>query len=347
MDYKVSNENYHVNSYCGPWAPKNETPAKKLKKKKIKSNKSIKKKKNKSVKNQIVKNLEPIDSGIGPCDSSVHSDENKTPKKKQKKKKNTSKKTGGKENVKKKKNKFVRDKIVRNSEPIDSDIGPCDSTVCDTLPNNRDFSTTETAAPCNDMNVVFDSCNSTVCGTVLSQENNDTVPNDSNSSIESCELSESDLPLALLAKKIQEKKAAEEKTNAIEGEKNQSTTDGDNIHTMLFGPQRALSKRVTYEIMPGYRYNSSVLFCPEEQQFYLRNSTSKIGIGYTCYVKECKCRMHVRDNICYVANTFSHDHGDKTEMYYNLCALNEMKRILRSVENRSSPKQVFDDVMTR
>lgn len=126
-----------------------------------------------------------------------------------------------------------------------------------------------------------------------------------------------------------------------------SVSPPTDVHSALFGPLRKMSQQVSYEIMPGFRFNSSLLFCPDEQQFYVRNSTSKIGIGYTCYVGGCKCRMHVRDNKCYTGNTFVHDHGDKTEMYYNLCALNEMKRILRSVDNRCTPKQVFDDVMTR
>lgn len=108
-----------------------------------------------------------------------------------------------------------------------------------------------------------------------------------------------------------------------------------------------MNQQVSYEIMPGYRYSSSVLFCPDENQFYIRNSSSKIGVGYTCYVDSCKCRVHVRDGKCYFGNTLSHDHGDKSEMYYNLCALNEMKRTLRCVDNRRSPKEVFDDAMAR
>lgn len=118
------------------------------------------------------------------------------------------------------------------------------------------------------------------------------------------------------------------------------------LNSVLFGIERVIDRQLTYEMMPGFRFSSSVLYCPEEKQFYIRNSASKIGIGFTCYVNDCKARVHVRNSECFVGNSFSHEHVDKHQMYLDLCALNEMKRILRSPENRNTPLDVFDDVMT-
>lgn len=110
---------------------------------------------------------------------------------------------------------------------------------------------------------------------------------------------------------------------------------------------RVPNTKVLYEIVPGFRYSSNVLYCPQEQQFYLANSASEIGVGYTCYVSDCKCRMHLRNNECYVGNAIAHNHETKTQMYDNLCALNEIKRILRLTDNQLPIKQVFDDVVER
>lgn len=116
-----------------------------------------------------------------------------------------------------------------------------------------------------------------------------------------------------------------------------------NEHLVL----RKLNAKVSYEIMAGYRYNSKVLFCPEEQQFYLSNSATDSCLKYTCYVKECRCRVEIRDEQCYIANTMPHEHEKKTDMYRNLCALNEVKSALRSADIQSSTRQVFDDVIKR
>lgn len=110
---------------------------------------------------------------------------------------------------------------------------------------------------------------------------------------------------------------------------------------------RVSNTEVEYEIMSGFRYNSNLLFVKPEKQFYIKNTQSKIGIGYKCYVKNCFRRVYLRNEKCFIGDAALHDHGDKSEMYVNLIALNEMKTILRSVENRRNPRQVFDDVMTK
>lgn len=110
---------------------------------------------------------------------------------------------------------------------------------------------------------------------------------------------------------------------------------------------RKVNAKVSYEVMAGFRYNSKVLFCPEEQQFYVGNSASELGLAYTCYVRECRCRVQIRDNECFIGNAMAHNHEKKTGMYHNLCALNEIKSVLHSANNQFSSRQVFDDVIKR
>lgn len=112
-------------------------------------------------------------------------------------------------------------------------------------------------------------------------------------------------------------------------------------------PIRKLNAKLSYKFMPGVRFNSNLLFCPDEEQFYVFNTTSESGRGFTCHVKKCKCRVHIRNDECYIGNTVAHNHEKKTDMYHNLLALNEMKRILHSIDNQLSQKKVFDDVVKR
>lgn len=110
-------------------------------------------------------------------------------------------------------------------------------------------------------------------------------------------------------------------------------------------PNAGNSREISFELMGGYRYNSILIFSKEENQFYCKNSTSKMGVGYTCYVPECQARVHLRDGKCFISNAVTHNHEDKKEMYTDLIVMNKCKRILRSVENRKDPKEVFDSVI--
>lgn len=104
-------------------------------------------------------------------------------------------------------------------------------------------------------------------------------------------------------------------------------------------------REISFKLMGGYRYNSILIFSKEENQFYLKNSTSKMGVGYTCYVPECQARIHLRNGKFFIGNTVTHNHEDKKIMYTDLFVLNKCKRILRSVENRKDPKEVFDSLI--
>lgn len=111
---------------------------------------------------------------------------------------------------------------------------------------------------------------------------------------------------------------------------------------------RKSNTKVLYEKMPGFRFNSNLLFCLDEQQFYMQNGRTSTKNGrsyYTCYVNGCTCTVQIRNEECYIGNSLPHRHDQKTDMYLNLCAFNEMRRIVHLVGNQLSAKQVFDDVV--
>lgn len=108
-------------------------------------------------------------------------------------------------------------------------------------------------------------------------------------------------------------------------------------------PKRKPHTRVSYEFI-----HLNILFCREDQQFYHLNQTSLIKDHiYRCTEDGCRCCLHILNEKCYINNAVAHNHGKKTSKCVNLCALNEMRRILQSVHNQLSPKQIFDDVIKR
>lgn len=112
--------------------------------------------------------------------------------------------------------------------------------------------------------------------------------------------------------------------------------------------KKVIESEVDFEMMPGLRYNSMLLFVKNEQQFYCLNTTSSnYGDAYKCYVSGCSRRIYVRNGKCFINNSSSHKHPNKSNLYFNLCALNEIKTVLRSVENQQNPRKVFDDVIGR
>lgn len=117
----------------------------------------------------------------------------------------------------------------------------------------------------------------------------------------------------------------------------ESTSQRDQVY-----PVRKSSTIVSYEIMPGFESGSEVLFCPEEQQFHSHgdyNFMDDRAQFYVCQVDGCECEVYTKYDECLISDSMAHNHGKKTQTYYDLCSLNEMKRILDSVHNKLSAKQ--------
>lgn len=113
---------------------------------------------------------------------------------------------------------------------------------------------------------------------------------------------------------------------------------------------RRTNTELRFEIVPGKRMSSKVLYTHDEHQIYLINSKSTIGEGWKCYYadeNDCRARLHIRNGKCFIANEVQHNHSRPDQEIINMNHLNEVKAILRSVSNRLAPRQVFEDVLKR
>lgn len=108
----------------------------------------------------------------------------------------------------------------------------------------------------------------------------------------------------------------------------------------------AANCELSYEFIPGFRHNWKLLYVKDEQQFYKVNERTKSCDSYKCNLKDCNRRVQIRNEKCFA--TFGlHNHSTQEGLYTDLRALNEMKRMARSVDNRLKPKQIFDKVKKR
>lgn len=88
---------------------------------------------------------------------------------------------------------------------------------------------------------------------------------------------------------------------------------------------------VKYEIIPGLRANSRLMWAFEENQLYYENSYSKSKQQrpFTCRVKGCPARVFVRDDqTAYrdLETTHLSSHGSQYQDYKLMYCTNEMKR---------------------
>lgn len=68
-----------------------------------------------------------------------------------------------------------------------------------------------------------------------------------------------------------------------------------------------------YELLPGERINSELLYTNDEKQFYRFNSKMKSGDAYLCCEPNCNKRVHLRqDKMCIqYEKYFVHNHSTK------------------------------------
>lgn len=79
---------------------------------------------------------------------------------------------------------------------------------------------------------------------------------------------------------------------------------------------------IEYEIVPGYRQNSKLLF--SNDQFYVLNTKCPLGDSYVCVHEKCKVRVY--GQCIRLTNSPNHEHENKAEEYKKLRCLNEIKR---------------------
>lgn len=106
------------------------------------------------------------------------------------------------------------------------------------------------------------------------------------------------------------------------------------------------SRQIDYEIVPGKRFNSKLLWSFNEMQFYKFNTKLKTGISYLCY-HGCSARVIIRnDGKCYKTDGHkSHDHPTNYDLFKQLSAKNEMKKKCLEDATSKSVKEIYDEVV--
>lgn len=109
-------------------------------------------------------------------------------------------------------------------------------------------------------------------------------------------------------------------------------------------------ENVEYEMVPGHRQNSKLLYADE--QFYMFNTRSPLGEGYMCTHSNCNVRVYKvdGDQCIRLINSPTHTHERQTDEYRKLSCLNEMKRRCTELKymltgQRVTARDIFNAVM--
>lgn len=83
---------------------------------------------------------------------------------------------------------------------------------------------------------------------------------------------------------------------------------------------------LNYEYVVGRRLNSRLLYVLDEKQLYTKKSMKNENYFYNCYIKTCKARVFVNNEVCKkVKNFIDHSHETQENMYKELKTLNDIK----------------------
>lgn len=85
---------------------------------------------------------------------------------------------------------------------------------------------------------------------------------------------------------------------------------------------------MNFEIIPGKRRNSELLYVIEQKMIHMRKSVYKGVSKFECRQQNCKARVNLlSDGKCVVAKKYvEHNHDNEEEAYKELKALNAIKR---------------------
>lgn len=113
--------------------------------------------------------------------------------------------------------------------------------------------------------------------------------------------------------------------------------------------QQPFQIEIKFEYIDGFRKGSRVVWINEEKKLYYVNSYSKKkGItACTCYDRECKSRIFIRDNgTAYRAN-IDHNvsHSYHYEIFKHMYCINKMKQKATTAPASTSPYEIYKDVL--
>lgn len=111
---------------------------------------------------------------------------------------------------------------------------------------------------------------------------------------------------------------------------------------------KSRENEIKYELVPGKRRNSQLLWSSTELQFYKFNTKLKAGKSYLCY-HGCSCRVLLLNNgICIKTDQKkTHNHPTNQELYEQLSIANEIKIKCSKDSSSKSVKQIYDDVLMK
>lgn len=110
-------------------------------------------------------------------------------------------------------------------------------------------------------------------------------------------------------------------------------------------PKTYINTHLDYDIFPGKRRNSKLLYSYSESMFYKKNATGRSGTSFKCYQNDCFARVLVKpDGIC-IRKSGEHRHGTHSELQKQLEAENKIKMLCLSDRSSKSTKEIYEEVL--
>lgn len=112
---------------------------------------------------------------------------------------------------------------------------------------------------------------------------------------------------------------------------------------------------VEFEIIEGKRQGCKLLHSITEKQLYVKNKKLVDGsIAYTCHTKNCKARVFLVDENCFLSSPFvGHSHGNKENEINELKVFSKIKAdcasplVSQTTSQISEVREIFDGTMLR
>lgn len=127
------------------------------------------------------------------------------------------------------------------------------------------------------------------------------------------------------------------------------STNSTHEHISQSNDGKSDSRQIDFEIVPGKRFNSKLLWSKNEMQFYKFNTKLRTGISYLCY-HGCSARVIIRnDGKCYKTDGHNgHNHSTNYVLLYKeLVTKNELKKKCIDDSTSKSVKEIYDEIVLR
>lgn len=111
-----------------------------------------------------------------------------------------------------------------------------------------------------------------------------------------------------------------------------------------------VSNTIIYTIICGLRNGSKVLWIPDENQLFYRNShSSKTKLTqYSCRKNNCSVKVYVRpDGTAFKDDIEMHTHGSQYMDYKFMRCENKMKETAKAAPASISPYEIYMDVVVQ